>query len=61
MRSTPLYRLPPSSERNTAAGVFAGSALAIVGGLLGVVGAVTPWAAWKLGSQAGLGPPLVAR
>ena len=53
-----LYRLPPSSERNTAAGVFAGSAVAIVGCLLLVLWAVTQWAAWRLGYQAGLGPPL---
>jgi len=60
MRNKPLYRLPATSERNTAAGIFLGSALAIVGCLVLVLWAVTQWAAWKLGHQAGLGPPLFA-
>lgn len=59
--STPrLYRLPSSSHRNTAAGIFVGSLVGVVGGLVLVLWTGTQWAAWKLGYQEGLGPPLFA-
>lgn len=59
MQAKALYRLPSSSDRNTASGIFVGSALAIVGCVVLVLWAVTQWAAWKLGYQDGLGPPLL--
>ena len=53
--STPrLYRLPSSSHRNSAAGIFVGSLVGVVGGLVLVLWAGTQWAAWKLSYQAGL-------
>jgi len=58
--ATRLYRLPSSSHRNTAAGIFVGSLVGVVGGLVLVLWTGTQWAAWKLGYQAGLGPPLFA-
>jgi hypothetical protein len=58
METKPLYRLPASSDRNTAAGIFIGSALTVVACLVLVFWAVTQWTAWKLSYQAGLGAPL---
>ncbi|MCP5056757.1 MAG: type IV secretory system conjugative DNA transfer family protein [bacterium] len=60
MQPKTLYRLPTSGERNTAAGIFVGSTLAIVGSLVLLLWTVTQWAAWKLGFQTGLGTPLFA-
>jgi len=58
--ATRLYRLPSSGHRNTAAGIFVGSLVGVLGGLLLVLWAGTQWAAWKLGYQPALGPPLFA-
>lgn len=55
-----LYRLPSSSERNTAAGIFASSVVGVVGSLILVLWVGTQWAAWKLAYQPGLGAPLYA-
>lgn len=58
--ATRLYRLPSSGRRNTAAGIFVGSLVGVLGALLLVLWAGTQWAAWKLGYQPALGPPLFA-
>jgi hypothetical protein len=58
--ATRLYRLPSSNHRNTAAGVFVGSLVGVLGALLLVLWAGTQWAAWKLAYQPALGPPLFA-
>lgn len=55
-----LYRLPSSSHRNTAAGVFVSSIVAVIGGLVLVLWTATQWAARELGYQPALGPPLFA-
>lgn len=56
--ATRLYRLPSSGQRNTASGIFAGSLVGVVGGLVLVFWTGTQWAAWKLSYQPALGPPL---
>ena len=48
---TRLYRLPASGHRNTAAGIFVGSLVGVLGALLLVLWAGTLWAAWKLAYQ----------
>ena len=58
MPSNPLYRLPNTGERNTAAGIFVSSIVSIVGILILVLWVGTQWAAWKLGYQPALGVPL---
>ena len=58
MPSNPLYRLPTTGERNTAAGIFVSSIGSIVGILILVLWVGTQWAAWKLGYQSALGVPL---
>lgn len=60
MSAPRLYRLPSSSERNTAAGIFASSVVGVVGSLLLLLWVGTQWAAWKLAYQPGLGAPLYA-
>lgn len=58
--ATRLYRLPSSGRRNTAAGIFVGSLVGVLGALVLVLWAGTQWAALKLGYQEALGPPLFA-
>ena len=58
--SARLYRLPSSSHRNTAAGIFVSSIVGVVGGLVLVLWTATQWAARELGYQPALGPPLFA-
>lgn len=58
MATTRLYRLPSSDHRNTAAGIFVGSLVAVIGALVLVLWAGTQWAAWKLAYQPALGAPL---
>ena len=53
-----LYRLPSSGQRNTAAGVFVGSLVGVLGALLLVFWTGTQWAAWKLAYQPALGSAL---
>jgi len=59
-QSPVLYRLPAGSDRNTAAGVFVGSLLAITASLVLVLWLTTQWSAWRLGFQSALGPSLIS-